>query len=238
VAAVGNNQSQPAPVLYPAALPEVVAVAATTDGDVPWSLGNRGPEVDLAAPGVDIFSTNRSGSYYFGSGTSAATPHVSGLAALLWSLQNTLTADQVTHVITSTAHDVYTSGWDQRTGWGRIDAQAAVLHLVQPQVDLASDRSSILVGDETAMLTATVTYSQSQPVPDGLTVTFFADLGNVNPQAATTCGGQVTTTFTSTHSGQAIVTASVGLGFQDVLTLTVRPHYFYLSVVCRRWCLP
>jgi subtilisin family serine protease len=238
VAAAGNSESQPAPVLYPAALPEVLAVAATTDGDAPWSSSNRGPEVDLAAPGVNIFSTSAYSQYAQMSGTSMATPHVSGLAALLWSLQDALTADQVTHVVTSTAHDVYTPGWDQRTGWGRIDAQAAVLHIVQPQVDLASDRSSILVGDESAMLTATVTYSQSQPVPDGLTVTFLTNLGSVNPQAVTTYGGQVTATFTSTQSGQAIITASVGPGFQDVLTLTVRPHYFYLPVVCRRWCLP
>lgn len=231
VAAAGNNKFQPAPVEYPAALPEVLAVAATTDNDSPWSYSNRGPEVDVTAPGVDIFSANRSGSYYFNSGTSMATPHVSGLAALLWSLQPALTVDQVTHVITSTAHDVYTPGWDQRTGWGRIDAQASILHLVQPQVDLTSDRLSILVGSESAALTATVTYSQSQPVPDGLTVTFLAGLGNVNPQAATTHGGQVTTTFSSTQSGQAVVTASVGLGFQDVLTFTVTPYRFYLPVI-------
>ncbi|MDY7076244.1 MAG: S8 family peptidase [Chloroflexota bacterium] len=126
VAAAGNSQSQPAPVEYPAALPGVLAVAATTDSDAPWSRSNRGPQVDVAAPGADIFSTSRYSQYATMSGTSMATPHVSGLAALVWALQPTLTADQVAHVITSTAHDVYTPGWDQRTGWGRIDAQAAV----------------------------------------------------------------------------------------------------------------
>ncbi len=231
VAAAGNSKSQPAPVEYPAALPEALAVAATTDSDTPWSYSNRGPEVDVAAPGVDIFSASKSGSYYPSSGTSMATPHISGLAALVWSLRPAMTADQVTHVITSTAHDVYTPGWDQRTGWGRIDAQAAILHLVQPQVDLTSDRPSILVGSESATLTATVTYSQSQLVPDGLTVTFLASLGSANPQAATTHEGQVTTTFSSTQSGQATVTASVGLGFQDILTLTVTSHHFYLPII-------
>jgi len=233
VAAAGNSDSQPAPVDYPAALPGVVAVAATTDDDTPASFSNRGPEVDATAPGVDIFSASRSGSYYFNSGTSMATPHVSGLAALVWSLQPAWTADQVTHVITSTAHDVYSPGWDARTGWGRIDAQAAILHLVQPQVDLTADRSSILVGCESAILTATITYGQGQSAPDGLTVTFLTSLGSVNPQAATTYGGQVTTTFTSTQSGQAIVTASVGLNFQDALTITVR-YRVYLPAILRQ----
>lgn len=233
-AAAGNSGSQPASVLYPAALPGVMAVAATTHNDTPWVYSNRGPEVDVAAPGVDILSASSSGSYYLSSGTSMATPHVSGLAALVWSLQPELTADQVTHVITSTAEDVYTSGWDQRTGWGRIDGKAAILYLVQPQVDLLSDRSSILVGSERATLTATITYSQSQSVPDGLTVTFLASVGTVNPEAGTTYAGQVTTTFSSVQSGQAIVTASVGLDFQDVLTLTVIPHHLYLPVVLHK----
>lgn len=136
VAAAGNSESQPRPVEYPAALPEVLAVAATTDSDTPWSYSNRGPEIDLAAPGVDVFSVNKSGSYYFSSGTSMATPHVSGLAALLWSLQPTLTAGQIGHVITSTAHDVYTLGWDRRTGWGRVDALAAVLEIESYRVYL------------------------------------------------------------------------------------------------------
>jgi subtilisin family serine protease len=223
VAAAGNNEySQPAPVMYPAASPGVLGVAATSYGDVPWPSSNRGPEVDVAAPGVGIFSTGRSGSYYSSSGTSMATPHVSGLAALLWSLDPTLTADEVTGAITSTARDVHTVGWDERTGWGRIDAQAAILDLAQPEVDLVVDRSSITMGYETATLTATVTYSQSQPVPDGLTVAFSTDLGHLDPQSAATLGGQATTQFSSTlQSGIALVLASVGVGFDASVTIEV-----------------
>jgi len=126
VAATGNNQSQPTPVEYPAAFPGVLAVAATTAGDTLASFSNGGPQVDVAAPGVDIFSTSDHNQYAVMSGTSMAAPHVSGLAALVWSLQPALTADQVTHVITSTARDIYTPGWDPRAGWGRIDALAAI----------------------------------------------------------------------------------------------------------------
>jgi subtilisin family serine protease len=139
VAVAGNNSVQPHPVLYPASAPGVLAVAATTDSDVPWSSGNRGSEVDLAAPGVSIYSTSSDGQYASMTGTSMAAPHVSGLAALIWSVQPELTADQVAHVITRTARDVYTPGWDPRTGWGRIDALVAILefesyHLYLPLV--------------------------------------------------------------------------------------------------------
>jgi len=127
VAAAGNSDTQPTPVEYPAALPGVLAVAATTDDNVPASFSNWGPEVDIAAPGVEILSANRSGSYYFSSGTSMSTAHTSGLAALIWSLQPTLTPDQVAYIITRTARDIHAPGWDQRTGWGRIDAWAAIV---------------------------------------------------------------------------------------------------------------
>ncbi|MBS3784133.1 MAG: S8 family serine peptidase, partial [Anaerolineae bacterium] len=231
LAAAGNNDSQPAPVMYPAASPGVVAVAATTQSDGAWDRSNRGPEVDVAAPGVSIFSTTKNGGYTWLSGTSMATPHVSGLAALLWSLDPGLKADQVTHVITSTAHDVHTPGWDERTGWGRIDAQVAVFQLAQPEVALVAEPPSVLVGKETASITATVTYSQSQPAPDGLSVTFTSSLGRVNPQSDTTTDGGVTATFSSTSGfGEALVVASVLGNPAGSTTIEVVPYRIYCPV--------
>ena len=231
VAAAGNNDNQPAPVMYPAASPGVVAVAATTQSDGAWDRSNRGPEVDVAAPGVSIFSTTKNGGYTWLSGTSMATPHVSGLAALLWSLDPGLTADQVTHVITSTARDVHTPGWDERTGWGRIDAQAAVFQLAQPEVALVAEPPSVLVAKETAAITATVTYSQSQSVPDGLSVTFASSLGRVNPQSDTTTDGGVTATFSSTSGfGEALVVASVLGSPAGSTTIEVVPYRIYFPL--------
>ena len=80
VAAAGNDGG---PVYYPAAYAPVVAVASTNSLDHRAGFSNHGPQVDLSAPGVDIYSTWYRGNYFVKSGTSMAAPHVSGVAALL-----------------------------------------------------------------------------------------------------------------------------------------------------------
>jgi subtilisin family serine protease len=127
VAAAGNSG---AGVFYPAACAHVLAVAATDSGDARASFSNHGPQVDVAAPGVNIYSTwYRLDGYFTQSGTSMAAPHVSGLAALIWSAGPDLSLDRVTRVITSTAADANAQslpGWDEYLGWGRIDAGKAL----------------------------------------------------------------------------------------------------------------
>jgi subtilisin family serine protease len=143
VAATGNTGGA---VLYPAAYEPVLAVAATDANDQHASFSNYGPQVDVAAPGVDIYSTWCHpdaisglclGNYYFTkSGTSMAAPHVSGVAALVWSRWPDLTADAVAMQITRTVVDVGSPGWDPYLGWGRLDAAAAVITLTTVSPDL------------------------------------------------------------------------------------------------------
>ena len=130
VAASGNWGG---PVLYPGACEHVLTVSATEQDDDIRHDVSHGPEVDVAAPGTTIYSTGWSGScpsgYCYLSGTSAATPHVAGLAALIWSARPDLTSVQVMEVITATAVDVNEltqPGWDEYAGWGRIDAGEAI----------------------------------------------------------------------------------------------------------------
>ena len=134
VAATGNTGG---PVLYPAACDHVLAVAATDRADQRADFSNLGPQVDLAAPGVDIYSTwyqsgLQASGYFTKSGTSMATPQVAGVAALVWSRWPTWTPDQVAQRLLDTALDLGEPGWDVYSGWGRLDAANAVTAPVAP----------------------------------------------------------------------------------------------------------
>jgi thermitase len=124
VAAAGNdNTSNPT---YPAAYPDVIGVAATTQSDGRASFSNYGTFVDVAAPGVGILSTVMSGSYQAWSGTSMASPVAAGLAGLLKGQNMARTPAQIEQIMTSTADDLGAAGWDQLFGYGRINAQRAM----------------------------------------------------------------------------------------------------------------
>ncbi len=126
VAATGNVGSH---VLWPAAYPETLAVAATDERDQRASFSNYGPEVDLAAPGAQILSTAIDGGYVPLDGTSMATPFVSGLAGMIWSLRPELTLTELTDILKETADDVNVltaPGRDEELGAGRLNAEAAL----------------------------------------------------------------------------------------------------------------
>lgn len=127
VAATGNSAGA---VAYPAKWPECIAVAATDNKDKRWASSNFGPEVDVAAPGWQVYSLSGATGYGYKNGTSMAVPHVVGIAALLWSIQPTLTAQEVRGFIESTCDDVETPGFDTLTGHGRINAASAVAALL------------------------------------------------------------------------------------------------------------
>lgn len=133
IVAAGNNG---ATVNYPAAYPEVIAVSATDQNDNLASWSSRGPEVDLSAPGVSIYSTYKGQTYQTLSGTSMAAPHVTGAAALVLTTPvgaYDLDADglwdpiEVYNKLTATAEDLGLFGRDDLYGFGLVDAEAAVI---------------------------------------------------------------------------------------------------------------
>ncbi len=112
---------------YPAKYDSVIAVAATDNTDTRASWSSDGPAVELAAPGVSIPSTYKGGGYASLSGTSMASPHVAGIAALILDENPTWTPAQVRAQLQATAKDLGATGKDNLFGYGLVDAENAVL---------------------------------------------------------------------------------------------------------------
>ena len=124
VAAAGNDGTSS--VRYPAAYPGVLAVGSVSPSGATSPFSNRGPRLDLVAPGDHIASTFLNGTYRVGSGTSQAVPFVAAAAALVWERAPNATAAQVRDILLSTANDLGPAGRDDATGRGALDAGAAV----------------------------------------------------------------------------------------------------------------
>ncbi len=139
VAAAGNDgDGDPTTdeVLYPARYDSVIAVAATAEDDSTPIWSSEGMEVELSAPGVDVRSTWKGGTYETHSGTSAACPHVSGTVALILASDETIwvekgytngdgtwTNSEVRNVLRGTADDLGQTGHDNFYGYGIVDAE-------------------------------------------------------------------------------------------------------------------
>lgn len=123
VCATGNSN---AAVAFPARWPETVAVASVTAANVRAATSNFGPEVDIAAPGDSIYSLSSTGSYTFKSGTSMATPHITGIMALMRAVNPTMASAQMREAINGTARDIASPGWDTFTGHGVANANLAL----------------------------------------------------------------------------------------------------------------
>jgi thermitase len=124
IAAAGNDGD--ATLNYPAAYAEVVSVAATDNRDARASFSNANSDVEIAAPGVNILSTKRGGGYVSFSGTSMATPHVAGVAALIWGKNPGFTAAQVRSKLDASVDDKGPAGRDPSFGFGRVNLQKAL----------------------------------------------------------------------------------------------------------------
>ena len=122
VAAAGNDGG---PVLFPANDPSTIAVGAVDDSKQRASFSNIGPELDLMAPGVNVYSFLDGTGYGTWSGTSIATPFVSGVAALYMSAYRDAygdwpSPDQVYQCLTATAEDLGPTGKDDDYGFGLV----------------------------------------------------------------------------------------------------------------------
>ena len=130
----GNNHR--ASLNYPARLSQVIAVGAIDRSGRRANFSNFGTNLDVVAPGVEVYTTNWQGhSYTYFGGTSAAVPHVAGVAALILSIRPDLHHTEVRRVIESTARKLPNYNfninrpngtWSRYVGHGLVDAYAAV----------------------------------------------------------------------------------------------------------------
>ncbi len=118
---------------YPASLPMVNSISALASFGVLASFSNYGPKISLTAPGVNVYSTDRTGAagysgddYAFVAGTSFASPYTAGVAALILSLEPALTAAQVEAKLHCTARDLGAPGPDDLYGHGLVNARDAI----------------------------------------------------------------------------------------------------------------
>jgi len=111
---------------------DIIVAAATDQNDNKASFSNFGRFVDVAAPGVSVFTTDRSGGYAAVSGTSFSCPLTAGLCALIWSFNPSLTPDEVEAVLKAGADDLGNSGIDDIFGHGRINVFGALTNASRP----------------------------------------------------------------------------------------------------------
>jgi uncharacterized repeat protein (TIGR01451 family) len=134
----GNNGPGETTIQSPASLPGAFAVGATDSDDDVANFSSRGPSPwgeirpHVVAPGVDVRSSLPGGAFGLKNGTSMAAPHVAGVVALLRSVSPTLSVTRTAFLITSTAVPLTVTFPNNDTGWGRVDAFAAVVALAHP----------------------------------------------------------------------------------------------------------
>lgn len=147
IVAAAGNFNQPI-VDNPAGFDSVIAVSATAQDDSKALFSNYGPKVELSAPGVAVNSTVPGGGYGLMSGTSQATPHVTGVAALIFSSGikdengDGNLADEVRQRLVATATDLGDPGRDAYFGYGLVNAVKAVDTANHYTVTRSGDRTS------------------------------------------------------------------------------------------------
>ncbi len=201
VAAMGNDSSSQ--IRFPAAIPEVIAVGSTDRNDTHAWFSDYGNHIDVAAPGVNIVTTALGspgvpgGTTDFFTGTSASTPMVAGMCAVVLSVNNTIMPDQMQNLIRQGADDLPPYGFDTKTGYGRANLYATLLALQDssppsvPSVSVAgpytysdssitfswtasSDAESGIAGYEYAIGTAADPLSVRSWTPIGLVTEYTA----------------------------------------------------------------
>ncbi|MFC1904320.1 S8 family serine peptidase [Chloroflexota bacterium] len=230
VAAAGNSGSPPwwqtSSVVYPAKNDSVIAVGAIDSSGNRASFSSIGPEVEVSAPGKSIYSTYRGDRYTTMSGTSMASPHVAGTAALVIASgliddnENGRINDEVRLRLQQTADDLGSLGRDNSYGYGVVDAgQAAQKPLNQAPIARAGPDQTVLV-DTTVFLDGS---GSTDPDDDSLTYLWSQTGGTtVNLSGNTTASPTFIPTQAGIYTFELVVNDSNLDSSPDDVVITVK----------------
>lgn len=172
IAAAGNDANSS--LSYPASYDSVVSVAAVDRNGNKASFSQYNSQVEIAAPGVGTNSTWNNGGYKSISGTSMATPHVSGVAALVWSHFPQCSNQQIRDALNATAQDRGAAGRDTSYGFGIVKAKDAYDYLAQSDCGGGSGVDNAPIARFSATVNAKqVTFTNSSSDDKGISGYFW-----------------------------------------------------------------
>lgn len=243
VAAAGNDCDQVG-LFFPAGYNETISVAATSDADARAFFSCYGENLDLAAPGQRIVTLRRGGGTMSNNGTSFAAPHVAGAAAILLSMAPHLTPLDVRSMLRAGVVDLDPPGWDQETGFGRLDlptllrvASSPVAQIITPLRPSGADTgtvwSAFVRGAPPMAWTLTYGLGSSPRIWTSLALGMLAG-------PADTIRGIVTTSSLAetTYVLRLVVSDALGREYEDRTLLVVDhtpPSFLAAPTLRRRW---
>ena len=131
VASAGNDRQQGSPLSFPASFAHVLTIGATDESGRAAYFSSSSPDMDLAAPGQDIWAAIpqmwNANLYDQLDGTSFSAPLVSGAAAAVWTVRPTLTNTQLFEVMRRSAQQIGSRGWNRNTGYGILNVNTALV---------------------------------------------------------------------------------------------------------------
>jgi subtilisin len=219
---------------YPAKYASVIAITATDSSDQRPCWSSTGPKAELAAPGVSINSTLMGGSYGTMSGTSMATPHVAGSAALLFAAGvpdtngNGRINDEIRGLLDSTAQNLGVAGRDNLYGYGLVRPDLAIASLGSPTPPPPPPPPPASVATTVGVTGIVYATSGGRNGTKNLsdTITLTDNLGGAVANASVSISLQNTTT------GQSWVGSSLtGSNGKVTFTLSNAPSGHYTTVV-------
>ena len=144
--------------------PFMLTVSATDADDTIPSWSNTGNNIDLAAPGVSIYTSLSGGLYGAASGTSFSAPLVAGVAGLMFSVNPGLTGQQVSDMLKQAGDDLGPAGWDAGYGAGRLNAARAIT------LALSGSTPTLPTADTTAPTVAITSPTANATIGNSVTI--------------------------------------------------------------------